>query len=132
MDDNSKNADRAILESKEAVWAVDPEWALTEVELDRLLRHFGELNNTSESDLRSAIDWLFRSFMRMATEERFRESAGRLEPVPKPSTIVARQMKQLLKACEELDEPLPVQIGIDAAACRTLFARGGDNLEGFE
>jgi hypothetical protein len=33
-------------------------------------------------------------------------SAGHLEQVPKPSTIVERQMKQLQKACEKLDEQL--------------------------
>ena len=44
--------------------------------------------------------------MRMAIEGRFREVNGRLEPVEKPSTIVARQMKQLQKACEKFDMQL--------------------------
>ena len=56
MDDSSKNTDRAILESKKAGRAKDPERALTEVERDCLVRHFGEFENTSESDLRPVID----------------------------------------------------------------------------
>ena len=106
MDDSTKNPDRAILESRRAVWVVDPERTLTEGELDRLLRCFGETENAGESDLRSSVNWLFRSFFGMAIEERFRESTGGLEKVPKPSTIVARQMKQVLKACENLDEQI--------------------------
>ena len=107
LDDSSKNPDRAILESPmAAVWANDPKRTLTIAELDRMLRHFGEFEKASESDLQSAINWLFGTFIDMATKERIRGSAGRLKQVPKPSTIVARQMQQVQKACENLDEQI--------------------------
>jgi hypothetical protein len=106
MVDGKKNPDRAILDNKEPVWVDDPERTLTEVELDRLFGYFGEFENDTESDPRLVIDGLFRSFMGMAIKERFRESIGRLEQMSKPSTIVARQMKKLLKACENLDKQL--------------------------
>ena len=106
MDYSTKNPDRAILESRKAVWVVDPERTLTEGELDLLLRYFGEIENGTEPELRPAINERFRSFMGRATKERFRESGGRLEKVPKPSTIVERQMQRLQNACEQLDGQL--------------------------
>jgi len=106
MNESSRNPDRKILGTMKAGWTNDPELDLTEGELDRLLRHFDVSRNATESELRPAINWQFRSFMEMATEERFRESNGRLEKVSKSSTIVGRQMKQLQKACEKFDAQL--------------------------
>ncbi len=106
MNDSSIDPDRAILEAKKAFRLGDPERTLTDSEFDCLLSHLCEFGNLTKSEMRPFFDRHFQIFIDMATEERFRERDGHLEKVPKPTTIVAREMKQLLKACENLDGQL--------------------------
>jgi hypothetical protein len=66
--------------------------------------------------------------------QRIKQSFGIVDQVQASNTLrtYASQVIGMVRIPEELDEALPVQVGIDATACRTLFARRGDDPEGFK
>ncbi len=106
MAETSEDPDRHILKALDGGWVSDPERNLTAEELDRLVELFGDFNKARESELRSALKRLFMSFIGLAIRERQSQGADNRKSVSKPSTIVARQMAAVQKACEALDEQL--------------------------
>lgn len=106
MSETPEDPDRAILQDQDSGWTGDPERSLSEEELDRLVDLFGDFEKNREKELRFALERLFRSFVGMAIDERYLQGEDGIETVSKPSTIIARQMKQVQKACETLDKHL--------------------------
>lgn len=106
MSETPEDPDRAILQDQDSGWTGDPERRLSEEELDRLVDLFGDFEKNREKELRFALERLFRSFVGMAIDERYLQGEDGIETVSKPSTIIARQMKQVQKACETLDKHL--------------------------
>jgi len=106
MNENSKDVDRDGLKPRKAYWSGDPEQSLTKDELDSLLEYFGASKTAEDPNLRSSLKMQFQEFMGNVIDERFRENDGRLEQVPKPSTIIKREMKQVETACAVLDAQL--------------------------
>ena len=106
MNEDSKDVDRDGLKPRKAYWSGDPEQNLTEPELDHVLEYFGASKTAEDPNLRSSLKMQFQEFMGNVIDERFRENDGRLEQVPKPSTIIKREMKQVETACARLDAQL--------------------------
>lgn len=106
MAETSEDPDRDILKARDGGWVGDPDRNLTAEELDRLVEMFGDFKKARESELRGALKRIFMSFIGMAFRERQSQGADDLKTVSKPSTIVARQMAEIQKACETLDKHL--------------------------
>jgi hypothetical protein len=106
MIEDSKDTDRDGLKPRKAIWSGDPEQNLTEGELDSVLKYFGAPKTAKDSKLRFWIKVDFQEFMGNVIDERFREKEGVLQKVPKSSTIIKREMKQVEKACAKLDAQL--------------------------
>jgi len=106
MTDHPRNTDRDLLKPRRAFRPDDPEQTLTEAELGRVLKHFATSGKAEDPELRTSIQRQFQTLVDAAMRERFREIDGQFVEVQKPSTIVGKQMQQLLKVCEQLDAQL--------------------------
>ncbi len=104
MIDYPNNADRDVLNVREAMWANDPEQTLMESELDRVLSYFVESKNADDPDLRQSLGWQFQDFIVNVVKEGFLEVDGKLQKAPKPSTRIEREVTKLGKAGEALYE----------------------------
>jgi len=127
MNSKSSDADRLILSQPKGGWTADPESTLTDLELQAVLEFFSQTDRFDDPQLRETLNRNFQTFFGNVVEEGFIERDGRLEQVPKPSTVAARELNQLSEAARALYE----QICNLSPVSRTLFDQNAEQA-GFE